>query len=229
MKFTPGPMIGQASGSVGGQTFSHNRFGAYVRTRAIPTRSTTTEAENAKAILAAQSQAWGGLTDAQRAAWKSWADTHPVTDSLGNAQVLTGAQAYVQINARLDRAGETLLSLPPIASPPAALETLTGTWDIGAGDFEVTFTPTPLAAGIRLWSQAAVVASAGITYIENLLKQVDIQAAATASPVDLQSAIEARFGALQVGNVVTIRCSTFDSASGLLSQPLTVRGTVVST
>lgn len=229
MKFTPGPAISAASGSIGGTVFSRNRFGAYTRTRAIPITSTTIYAQNAKAILSAQSQAWAGLTAAQRLAWKSWAQTHPVTDNLGQSQNLTGHQAYVQINSRLDFSGGTLLALPPVADAPDALTSLTATFDIGTGDFEVVFTPTPLPTGVALWSQAAVVSSAGVTYIKNLLKQVDIQAAASTSPVDLQSAIETRFGPLQVGQAVHIWCRTYDTTTGLVSEPLTVSGLVVST
>ena len=41
LKFTPGPTVASLSGSVGGQTYSRNRGGAYIRNRAIPITSTT--------------------------------------------------------------------------------------------------------------------------------------------------------------------------------------------
>ena len=229
MKFTSGPTIGAASGSIGGTTYSRNRYGQYTRVRAIPTRSTTIYAQAAKAILAAQSQAWAARTDAERAAWTAWAQTHPVTDSLGQSQVLTGHAAYVQINSRIDFASGTLLVLPPVADAPDALQSLAGTFDIGAGSFEVTWTPTPLAATVSLWTQAAVVSSSGVNYVRNLLKQIDVAAAATASGLDLQTELELRFGTLQVGQSVHFWCSTYDNATGLISSPLTVRGIVVST
>ena len=68
-KYTPGPLVSQISGSTGGQTFSRNRGGQYVRARAVPITSTTFEALAAKARLGTASAAWQGLTDGQRTAW----------------------------------------------------------------------------------------------------------------------------------------------------------------
>lgn len=229
MKFTPGPMIGAASGSVGGQTFSHNRYGAYVRTRAIPTNPNTVPQQNARSRLATFSAAWQGLTSAQRLAWKSWANNNPIVNSLGAQQELTGQVAYVGLNCRLAQASEPAIDLPPVVPAPVGLVTLTATWDIGVGAFACTFTATPLGANERMWCQAAVVNSSGINYVKNLLRVVSIETAATASPLDLQTSIEAVFGTLSVDQDVHIWLAVLDDETGLLSTPLSVSGTVVST
>lgn len=229
MKYTPGIAIGAASGSIGGTVFSRNRYGVYTRTRAIPVNPQTIHQQNARSRLSTYSALWQTLTSAQQLAWKTWAGENPVTDSLGQQQVLTGQVAYVGINTRLHQAGDTALSLPPIDPAPAGLLSLTGTWDIGAGAFALTFTTAPLGADERLWCQAAVVDSAGISYVANLLKAVKIEAKATATGVDLQSDIEGRFGSLQVGQSVHVWASVFDSTTGLLSVPLSVSGLVTTT
>lgn len=229
MIFTPGPTIAAASGSIGGTVYSHNRYGAYVRNRAIPTNPNTVPQQNARSRLATQSSAWQQLTGAQQLAWKSWANQNPITNALGAQQVLTGQAAFVQLNTRLTQAGDVALTDPPITSAPVGLVTLTGTWDIGVGDFEITYLATPLAANEKMWVRAAVVNSAGIVYVKNLLRVVVITPAAQASPLDTQTDIEAVFGALQVDQRVHIWAAVFDDETGLLSVPLSVAGTVVST
>jgi hypothetical protein len=134
-KVTLGPMVGQASGSVGATVFSRNRYGTYTRRRAIPTVSTTSDAMNAKARLSGASQAWGSLTAAQRLSWSNWALANPITDVLGVQQALTGHAAFVGNYCRMNKSGDTELDVPPVSGAPAALTSLTGTWDIGAGTF----------------------------------------------------------------------------------------------
>jgi len=229
MKYTPGIAIGAASGSIGGTTFSRNRYGAYTRTRAIPVNPNTLAQQNARSRLSTYSANWQTLTASQRLAWKSWANQNPITNTLGAQQVLTGQAAYVGLNTRLAQATDTAIDVPPLTPAPTSLVSLSGTWDIGAGDFQLVFTATPLGADDRLWVQAAVVSSAGINYIKNLLRVVVITAKAQASLYDSQSAIEAVFGGLQVGQIVHVWASVFDSATGLLSVPLSTKGTVVTT
>lgn len=229
MKFTPGIAVGAMSGSVGGITASRNRFGAYFRVRAKPVISTSTYAQEAKGILAAATTRWQTLTDAQRNAWETYADTHPVTNSLGIPQALTGHQAFVGINARIDRDNGTLLDDPPPAAAPDGLGTLALTADIGTGNFEIAFTPTPLAADDKLWVLAAVVNSPGINYVENLLRLVAISSAAQTSPFDIEAAVAARFGTLQVGQKCVVKVGVYDSATGLLSNFLRSDDIIVST
>lgn len=217
MKFRGGSVVGQASGSVSGQTFSHNRYGPYVRNRAIPTKSMTTYALNAKALMGAASAAWRSITDAQRAAWVAWAQTNPVVDAFGEQQVLSGQAAYVQLNRRILQDGGTQIAVPPVGAGPQALTTLTSTLDIGSGTFELAFTPTPIGASYKLWVKAAVVDSAGINYVQNLLKLVGISAANQATAYDTQSLIEVRFGTLAVGQKVVWNVAVFETATGRLS------------
>lgn len=229
MKFTPGIAVGRLSGSQGGTVASHNRYGPYFRLRSVPTNPSTVYQELARGRLGAASAAWQGLTAAQRAAWAAWAATNPIVNSFGERQVLAPNAAFIQLNSRRLIDSQAVITVPPVGAGPDALTSLTATWDIGAGDFEINFTATPLAAGEKLISRAAVVASPGITYVRNLMKEVDLSAAALASGYDLQSAIEARFGTLAIGQKVFIQCQVYEVASGRVSPPLTVSGTVVST
>jgi len=219
-KFSPGPLAGQISGSIGGSTYSHNRYGPYIRRRAVPVTSTTEAAMNAKSRLGNTSQAWQALTAAQKLAWKAWGDYNPTIDALGNAQPLAGNVAYIQLNTRLLQAGQSQISTPPIIPAPPSLASLVQECDIGAGDCDLTFTATPLGAGLMLRIRAAVVNSGGIKYVRNLMRVVGFSAAAQASPFDHQSLVEAVFGTLVVGQWVHVLVDVLDTATGQVSAAL---------
>lgn len=228
-KILPGPMASAISGSIRGTVFSRNRGGAYIRGRTIPSTVTSPAALNIKGILAARSQAWAGLSSAERNAWTEYARQTPITDTLGQTITRSGHQAYVALNSRLELIGQPTIDVPPIVNAPDALSTYTQTYDIGAGSFAAAFTPTPLAANERLWIQAAVVNSAGKSYVRNLYRFVGTSAAAQATGFDAESLVEARWGALTVGQTVHFLLSVVDEDTGLLSPPKASFGAVVST
>ena len=218
-KFTPGPFVSAVSGSIGGTTFSRNRGGQYTRARAVPITSTTAEAIAARARLSTASSAWQGLTAGQRTAWAFWADANPTTNTLGMSITLTGQQAFVGNHTRLSLAGAATLTAPPIVPAPDALTSAVQDGDIGAGDVDLTFAATPLAAGVHIWLLAAVVNSSGINFVQNLLRFVATSPGAQISPWDNQSDIETRLGTLVVGQTLIVMPRVFDSATGLISGP----------
>lgn len=220
MIFTPGPVISAASGSVGGTVFSRNRGGSYTRMRAVPITSTTPEALAAKTRFSDASQDWQLLTEAQRLSWQEWSNANPVTNALGFPKVLSGAQAYIGIAARMAAAGDSPITSPPIISAPDPLITIAQDADIGTGAVEVVFTATPLGANEELWIRAAITSSAGINYVQNLLRLVGQSAAAQTSPFDNQSMIESRLGTLSVGQTLHVEISVYDNSTGLVSGPL---------
>lgn len=228
-KIRTGPMVAQISGSIAGTTFSHNRYGAYARSRSIPVTSTTSYALQAKARLAQASQSWQDLTDAQRNTWSAWAGANPITDRLGERQVLSGHTAFVMLNRRILQIPGTMIDAPPISEAPEPLLTLTGSYDIGAGTFELAFTPAALGASERLCVYAALVNSPGINYIENYRKLVSIEAAATASPVDLTTEIETRLGSMTVGQTLIYEAYVLDEDTGLISSRLRTQGVIITT
>ncbi len=228
-KFIPGAAVSEIRGKLGGIVFTRTRYGAIARQFVKPVVSTTEYATNAKARLGAATQAWQGLTGAQKLAWTEFAAGRPVIGALGEQQILTGHVAYVGIRTRMALAGVALLTDPPVGTPPLPLTSLTLTADIGAGDVEVAFTATPTGATEQLWIWACAVSSSGINYITNLLRYITTSPGATASPYVFQAPLEARIGALQVGMTMHVLVSVFDNATGLISAPLRDRVLVTTT
>lgn len=229
MKFLAGGLAGAPSGSVGGLTASHNRYGYYYRARVIPIKRTTEWTLGARGRLIDASQAWGLLSSAEQLAWDLYAESAPITDALGSKQVLTGHAAYVQINSRILLAGGTKINVPPAVAAPPALTVMTTTYDIGLGTSTIVYTVTPLAAGNCLYVQGAVLLNPGQRYFQNRLKLIDVTAAAQASPYDYQAKMELRFGPLVVGQRVVLMAAVLSNTTGLLSAPYMDTGVIVST
>lgn len=110
----------QRSGSIGGSTYSRNRGGQYIRTRAIPTNPSTARQLAVRNNLAQLSDRWQNiLTQVQRDAWAVYASNTPVTNPLGEQILLSGLNMYIRGNApRLQAAvalvddGPSLFGLP---------------------------------------------------------------------------------------------------------------------
>lgn len=158
------------SGSLAGQTASHNRAGQYLRNRRAPVQPVGTGRRAfVRANFAAASKAWAGLSAATQASWIAYANSHPITDALGQSITLTGQQMFVSIGAQLLNCGSTLPTAVPVSSVVAApvltvftathlgVITLTLTASGGASDFILVAFSQPLSAGVTFndtwWQQ----------------------------------------------------------------------------
>lgn len=91
--------VASISGSVGGTTYSHNRGGAYMRTRAVPTNPNTTFQQVIRSAVAQLASLWTTtLTDAQRAAWETYADNVLLPNALGDMINIGAVAHYIRSN-----------------------------------------------------------------------------------------------------------------------------------
>jgi hypothetical protein len=224
-----GPTVAQMSGSVGGATFSRNRYGTYIRRRGHPTKVTSSYAEAAKSRLTELSRSWAGLTAGNRLAWGTWAANNPVVDKLGEKQVLSGISAYIRVNAIYMQVIGTTLLVPPTLNNPLGFEGITLTADIGEGGVKIEYEPTPLTGTNRLIYWSCVTDSPAQGYVTNLLRLTGWSSPAVVSPYDCETEIINRHGPLQVGQELWVEVGVFNGTSGLRSRCLRAHKTVVST
>ena len=105
----------QMSGSSGGTTFSHNRFGAYRRNRSIPVNPNTDRQVAVRNAVRALTIAWQNtLTQDQRDAWETYADNVPWQNKLGQSVLLTGLNHYVRSNTPLVQNGIARVDVAPV-------------------------------------------------------------------------------------------------------------------
>lgn len=139
-------LIAAASGSVGGTTFSHNRSGMYMRSRAIPVNPNSTRQQAIRGAMSSLVTYWlATLTAAQRAAWKNYADNTPFTNPLGDSFNLTGQQAFLRANIQRVRGSAAI-----VASGPTVYDTgqpVTNLASVVVSGGNITFNYTVGGAG----------------------------------------------------------------------------------
>lgn len=120
MKFNS-QIIASASGSIGGCTFSRNRFGQYVRRRAVPVNPGSTQQNVMTAALGSLVASWKTLSQTIRDQWTNYAINTPHTDSLGNTIILTGQQMYISLNTLRIQVPTAIVTGPPVVFGGAIL------------------------------------------------------------------------------------------------------------
>lgn len=126
-----GPAVSGISGSIGGTTFSRNRYGNYARARTKPVNPNSVRQVAVRAAMSLCRVIWfGTLTAAQRAAWALYATNVPMINRLGETINLSGYNQFCRsaaalLNAGLDvvAAGPTEFALPEQDNTLAAAST----------------------------------------------------------------------------------------------------------
>lgn len=114
MKYIPGEITGTMSGSIGAKTASHNKGGAYFRTKSTPTNPNTTRQQAIRSAFGSLVNAWQNtLTVANRAAWEAYAAAVSMTDKLGQEIYLSGQNHFIRSNTPRLQAGLAAVTAGP--------------------------------------------------------------------------------------------------------------------
>lgn len=176
------PIHGSMRGRIGGNVYSHNRGGDYVRLGTAPVNPNSGRQQQSRTILGDLAQAWETvLTPAERATWNTYAQNHPVENSLGQEIFLTGLNWYVKINARLIDASDTPLASAPVGGGPGGLTTFTVDQS-ALTTLDVTYTVV-LGAAERMQLWMTLPGSAGASPNFKQARLVGYSAQAAASPI----------------------------------------------
>ena len=163
MKFK-GTHISEASGSLAGVTYSHNRGGQYMRARAVPVNPNTLQQQAVRNYMAARSAAWGSvLTQAQRDSWEAYADQVLLADALGEPRKATGLNHYVRCNVprmQAAMAGSPLQVGPATFDLGSYTNPVLGVVDASDATASIAYTNTD-AWAIAVGGAMLVYASAG--------------------------------------------------------------------
>lgn len=193
-----GMMMTDARGKLGGQVFSKNRGGAYVRTKVTPSNPRTLTQMESRSALGVTSSAWNGLTDSQRASWNSAVDEFKRTDIFGDLKTPSGKNLFVRLNKNLLGVGALIIDNAPVKVEIPAMNATAVTFDPGVGTVNfANFLSVP--AGMHLQVSATPILSAGISYVKNKLRVIDIQNAGAITPATIGAAYLARFGTPDLG------------------------------
>lgn len=229
--FSPAGGVGAISGSVGGNVFSHNRFGQYIRLRSIPVNPQSDRQNKVRASIASLSAAWSNvLTQLQRDAWELYAANISRTNAVGGAIKLTGFNHYIRSNSVLVQSdypevddGPTVLTLPG-ADPLLAC-----TVDEASQEISVVFDPD-LAwnqdDGGHMFVQMSQPKPTGTNFVGGPFRLADVLDGNTATPLTSPQTMSTPFVVTE-GQVVVCRARIIDP-DARLSDPFQDQSSVTA-
>jgi len=113
MKFKSA-VITQASGSIGGTTYSHNAGGMYMRARSIPTNPGTAAQSTVRALMAQLVNIWSNvLVGSHRGSWDIYAANVPLLDAFGDPRYVSGLNHFIRSNLPRMQFGLDYVSVGP--------------------------------------------------------------------------------------------------------------------
>lgn len=228
MKFK-GTLIGPASGSLSGTTFSRNRGGQYTRRRATPTNTNSTAQNAVRSFMSNLTSRWNNvLTGAQRTSWDTYAHNVPLTNTLGDPINVGGIGMYIRSNvprqvgsiAIIDDA-PTTFNLGSLTKP--AIISATATTNILSCSYTNT-DPWAIAVGGALMFYVSRPQNPSINFFRGPYRFAGKVAGAVMPPTS-PAAITSPFD-FAVGQQVFVRVNAF-TADGRLSAETFLVGTGV--
>lgn len=192
-----GMIVTDGRGKLGGQVFSKNRSGAYIRTKVTPSNPRTPDQMAGRGILGSLSASWSGLTDEQRRAWNNAVEEWQKTDIFGDSRKPTGKNLFTGINKEIEQSGGTRILVPPVKVVMPELPALEPTIKLSTEEFGLGITNVP--AGFTLQVSATAQLSKGTTFVKDKLRVIGYVPAGAVDANDLFGYYVDKFGTPTAG------------------------------
>lgn len=223
-------LVSDVRNKLNGSVLSKNRYGNYIRNKTTPVNPQTTAQQNARAQLAANTQAWAGLTEGQRLGWAALAATMPFTDIFGDSKILAANSMYVKLNGNLNKMGEAAVATAPekVSVPAVFLTAITATQTANViTALTVTIDPATVPAGFGIAVYATPGIPAGRSFVKNQYRFLGAAPAPAVGVVDLEALWLARFGSVNAGQRIFVRMVMVSLDSGQQGISAEIVGTIV--
>jgi hypothetical protein len=218
-----GMMMTDASGKLGGQVFSKNRGGSYVRTKVTPLNPQTTAQMNVRGIFASISTAWSQLTEEARASFNGFIGDYARTDIFGDLRNPSGKNLFQRLNQNLVISGQAQIDVcsAPIEVPFANVVAAIGS--IGAEELIVTLAGNTTGSKLVFWATPSM--SQGTKFVKNKLRQISVEDGGVAGDTGIWDAYIAKFGTPAEGANIFIGVRVIN-ANGQASPLETIKATI---
>ena len=228
MKIKFGSIVTDGRGKLGGQVYSRNAAGAYVRNKVTPSNPQTVQQSLLRSTLATFSSGWKSLTESERAAWIAATVNFAKTDVFGDEVTPTGKNLYTKLNTNLTLINGSTIDNPP--TPVAVVEpaSLSASIDVGIGN-TLNINVGGLDTNQTYLVFATPALSPGINYVKNRLRLLTTMAGNESQPFDIQSVYNARFGVPPAGQKVAFKVVPVNTVTGQAGVGLTTRTIVAET
>lgn len=214
-----GMFMTDARGKVGGQVFSKNRSGSYVRTKVTPSNPRTERQSVVRQALGSISAAWSALTTAQISGWNAAVANWQTTNIFGDSGSPSGKTLFVRLNLNIKNVGGTLitsvpakLDMPVMGTPTVELDTQLST---------ATFAGLVVPPGTKVVVSATPVLSRGTRFFKGKFRQIGVYSTLIAMNADVYGDLVEKFGAPLVDGNMAFELK-FVLPNGQASTPLVV-------
>lgn len=218
MKAKFGMVVVSGSGKIGGHVASRNRGGAYFRTKVTPINPQSAAQLTVRNRLAGRSQAWRGLTQAQRDAWNASVGDFARTDIFGDLKNPSGFNLYQRLNNNLLTVGAAAIVAPPVVG--AVLSVAIISISPAAA---TSLIPMVLSAAVPANTAMKIFATApqspGKSFVKSEFRLITTLPAASATPVALGAAYVTKFGVWVVGQKLFFKLVFTSTLTGLETVP----------
>jgi hypothetical protein len=190
-----GALVVNGSGALGGHVATSNKAGSALRTKVTPSNPQTSYQANTRSLLASISQAWAGLTEAQRTLWNAAVSSFTKTNIFGDTVTPSGFNLYQKLNNNLSTIGVAMIDTPPSPAAVGAMTTLSATAVNSTGVLTITFAPVIDSDTImKVFATTAI--NAGISSVKNEFRFIGHIATADTSPYVATTMYAAKFGSV---------------------------------
>ena len=192
-----GMMMTDASGKLGGQVFSKNRGGSYVRTKVTPLNPQSTAQMSVRGIFAGISSSWSALLDSQRATFNNFVSDYARTDIFGDLRNPSGKNLYQRLNQNLAISGQAgiVVCVSPSEVPFANLADAFG--GVAAQEFLIETHGVTTGSKVVIWATAPL--SQGTSFVKNKLRQIQVADGGNTTTTDIWGSYVAKFGTPAAG------------------------------
>ena len=143
-------ILQQASGSVGGATYSRNKGGMYIRQRGLVKQTNTPQQQAIKNAVALLVNLWNStVTQTQRDAWAVYAKNTPLLDKLGDSRQVTALNMFCRYNVPAMQSGSApLLTAPTVFNLGSFTPVTITSVSASTGHINLHFNPTDAWHGV---------------------------------------------------------------------------------
>ena len=187
-----GMMMTDARGKLGGQVFSKNGAGSYVRTKVTPTNPQTSAQSAVRSLFAQISAGWSGLTTDQRSSFNTKVGDYSTTNVFGDLVNPTGKSLYQRLNQNLGNSEQALINTCP--SPIAIPSGLVESTECSVAGENLDIVTDGDSTNSKVLVFATPVLSDGTSFVKNKLRQIGVADGGNNVSIDVWSEYVAKYG-----------------------------------
>jgi len=220
-----GMMMTDASGKLGGQVFSKNRGGSYVRTKTTPSNPQTVAQMAIRGVFASISSAWSGLTQGNRDSFNNFVGDYARTDIFGDARNPSGKSLFQRLNQNLEISEQAQITtcVSPSEVPFAGVASANA--DLSDTEFIIETRYDTTGSKIVVWATPSM--SQGTKFVKNKLRQLVVSNGGDAVAVNVWAKYIDKFGVPTAGANIVVGVRVIN-ANGQASPLETIKAVVVA-